>query len=84
MDERDEHKLRTKLRDVIRKLEDGLSPTMTVRQLLSAAGAERRGVRVTAEIRSVLQEYNLRTVPDFDEVGGGQGGLDGRFKFDWT
>lgn len=59
--------LEEKLHAVVQKLRAGQRPTMALRELLKAAGAERRGARVVEDIRRHLDGMGLRTVPDFEE-----------------
>ena len=52
-----------------REIENGAAPHSekpTVREFLSWFGYSRRGRRAVNEIRHLLAEYNLRTVPDFE------------------
>lgn len=45
------------------------SVEVTARQLSRLVGAERRGSRIVAEIRSRLARHRLETQPDFEHVG---------------
>ena len=52
-----------------REIRDGAAPAgeeITGRELLSRFGYARRGRWVVAEIRSALEERQLRTIPDFE------------------
>ena len=55
-----------KLQTVRSELEDGSTPTATVRELLSWFDAQRRGTNVVNQIRSELRETGLKTKPDFE------------------
>lgn len=56
-----------RLQTVVQKLNAGQRPTMSLRELLKAVDAERRGTRVVEDIRRHLGIMNLRTVPDFED-----------------
>src|SRR2546428_287288 len=58
-----------KLKAIAEQLKNGVAPSKeTVRTLLSWYGASRRGWRVSRRIKSRLEQYGLRTEPDFEYV----------------
>lgn len=60
--------LHSELSAVIKRVDQGEIPTSTVRTLLGWFGQHRRGAIVVANIREALQQHNIRTEPDFEDV----------------
>jgi CBS domain-containing protein len=56
----------SELARVVKKLDSSDPPAVTVREFLHWFGYERRGSRVVAQIRRVLEKCDLRTTPDFE------------------
>ncbi|MBA3511291.1 MAG: CBS domain-containing protein [Sphingomonas sp.] len=57
----------SRLEGIARKLRSGEdSPTITVRDFLWWFGAQRRGYWIVRQIKSRLQEFGLRTIPNFE------------------
>lgn len=56
------------LQELVDELDENPSspPTATVRELLSWFDAQRRGSRVTNEVRKALRDAGLQTTPDFE------------------
>jgi CBS domain-containing protein len=87
--------LDAKLTGIAEQLKKGIAPPVeTVRTLLSWYGASRRGWRVSRELKSSLNQYGLRTEPDFEYVyidgnitfvkGARKGAVDGELVVDPT
>ena len=56
------------LKEAAAQLGDGYAKNVTVMELLSWFGAERRGYWKGREIRKALNKLKLRTEPDFEEA----------------
>lgn len=57
-----------KLKDVVDQVNAGKETNVTVRELLTWFGAERRGYWKVKEIRKALNKMKFRTEPDFEEA----------------
>jgi len=58
-----------KLQSICAQLKQGVAPIQeTVRSFLGWFGYDRRGWRVTQEIRARLEKYGLQTNPDFEDA----------------
>ena len=55
-----------KLLEIKSDLEDGSTPTATVRELLSWFNSQRRGTNVVSQIRKQFGRIGLDTQPDFE------------------
>lgn len=56
------------LRDVASQVADGHGKNVTVRELLSWFGFERRGYAKVKQVRKALNKVKLKTEPDFEEA----------------
>ncbi|HEX8507157.1 MAG TPA: CBS domain-containing protein [Hymenobacter sp.] len=68
MEESEEIVIKEKLEEVSLLLEDGKSPSVTVRELLWWVLAQRRGWYTVSLIKQELAKRKLKTVPDFEGV----------------
>ncbi|RZK37445.1 MAG: CBS domain-containing protein [Hymenobacter sp.] len=68
MEEYEEIIIEEKLEEVSLLLDEGKSPSATVREILWWVLAQRRGWNAVTRIRTELAKRHLKTVPDFEDV----------------
>jgi len=68
MEESEEITIEEKLEEISLLLDEGKSPSATVRDILWWVLAQRRGWNAITRIRTELAKRNLKTVPDFEGV----------------